>query len=120
MDADFFKLKYSNKAEEVSKFLVSQNWETRPNLTFGWIIRNIDNLYFLTDFRDTSCIIGFMVFNENKGEMIYFEILKAFRKKKYAKSILKQLNIKTIYTYANSTAETFWIHLGFKGEIHFI
>jgi predicted acetyltransferase len=106
MEGDQFLLKYSSYATEMVDFLLSKKWETQPGMDIGWIIRNIDNLFILTDFHDVQTRVGFMV-KDNKT-IYYFEILPKYRNKGYAKSIIKYLDFERVCVSEDSRMDNFW------------
>jgi GNAT superfamily N-acetyltransferase len=118
MEGDHFMLKYRDDATKIIDFLLSHEWETRPGMDIGWIIRSIDELYILTDFRNVDCYIGFMIYNEEKGNLWYFEILPQYQNKGYAKNIIEHLEIKKIYgVKKESKEESFWAHVAELADI---
>ncbi len=120
MEGEFIMLRYSCRINDVCEFLMGNIWETRPDMSFQFIIHNIDSIFVLRDFNDTKKLIGFMVYT-TKGVLEYFEILKEYRGKGYAKDILKHMNIRSVMVNGNNeNSINFWKHMNLEKKIEYI
>jgi hypothetical protein len=112
-EAEYFMLKYcENNIDSHFSVLLNNNWVTRPGISPGWIIRNIDDLYIITDFNKTDLMIGFftMVQHKKKQYIHYFEILPQYQHKGYARNLLKHMRCDGILESSN---DSFWTKMGF-------
>lgn len=92
--------------EKAIKFLLETKWETKPRMGISFIIRNIDNFYYLTDFSNMDKHIGFMIYEREKETITYFEIIKEYRNLGYARDIIEHLELSKVY--AEDDKVEFW------------
>lgn len=106
MKGEYFLLRTKGNIRACIDFLLNNNWETRPNLNIEWIIRTSQDLYVLTDYKNTSILIGFMVFNYETKHCDYLEILPQYRNRGYGTDIVERIGIQSVSI--TPTQNSFW------------
>ena len=94
MRVDTCLLKLHPNPKKVLDVLLNNEWETAPEMDINFVINNIDNFYYIfkerEDLSQNETVIGFIVYNKERGELKYFELLPQHQKKGYCKYIMSK------------------------------
>jgi hypothetical protein len=83
-------LKHNQYPSKIIDDLFAIKWETRPGMNIDWVIRNIDDLYYiyLEDENFMKHVIGFMVYDVTSSSLHYIEIVEKHRRKGICRNII--------------------------------